>query len=598
MSNVRLKKLTVMGHLDEKAEIVKNLQNLGSLHVIPLTESEKQLTSRPEEYIEALRYLILCPEHRTAFTDRARFDPDMVVRQTLQLKEIERRLKNRRDKLQRYIRKIRDWGFFELPEPDKIGGYDFFYYKVPLYMRGQLARLQDEGLAFQEIYRGNLNSYIVIISRDKPEDGRIPGKETKFKGQSLRSALNELEDIKVKLEDLSDERCRLTRFISLLLRNLDREEDEAIYEYYMDRTLDADGYFAIQGWLPEDKLEEIATLQEQHDLAVYLEEPAEGDKPPTLFTNKTSVEPGEDLIRFYQMPAYNAWDPSSVVYLSFALFFAMIMSDAGYALLMFGLLGLFWNKLSRNPLGLRMRRMGVLFSGVSFIYGILAGSYFGVEPGKDTLLGMIDIIDVNNFEKMMVLSVCIGVLHLMLANLIMAWNNRESVHCFSYLGWIAVFFAGTGLWLAGADEFVFQVMLGLGILMVFLFTSRRPFDNTRNFAMRIVDGLLGITNLSKAFGDTLSYMRLFALGLATASLAVMFNTLAGQVEANIAGVGTLLAILVLIMGHTLNFLLAVMGGVVHGLRLNLIEFFSWSLNDEGYAFEPFQIKEKELWVTQ
>ena len=87
-------------------------------------------------------------------------------------------------------------------------------------------------------------------------------------------------------------------------------------------------------------------------------------------------------------------------------------------------------------------------------------------------------------------------------------------------------------------------------------------------------------------------MRLFALGLASASLAIMFNDLASQVAQGIAGIGTFLAILVLIFGHSLNLVLGIMGGVVHGLRLNLIEFFSWSIADEGYAFKPFYLKEK------
>ena len=84
----------------------------------------------------------------------------------------------------------------------------------------------------------------------------------------------------------------------------------------------------------------------------------------------------------------------------------------------------------------------------------------------------------------------------------------------------------------------------------------------------------------------LSYLRLFALGLASARLAITFNEIAGT-TAKVPGIGLLLAIIVLVVGHGLNFILAVIGGVVHGLRLNCIEFFNWSLPDEGYPFQAF-----------
>ena len=89
------------------------------------------------------------------------------------------------------------------------------------------------------------------------------------------------------------------------------------------------------------------------------------------------------------------------------------------------------------------------------------------------------------------------------------------------------------------------------------------------------------------FGDVLSYIRLFALGLAGSSLAVTINDLADQVAHALPGPGLLLAILVVLLGHVINLALCLMSGVVHGLRLNVIEFFNWGLAEEGYPFRPF-----------
>jgi V/A-type H+-transporting ATPase subunit I len=108
--------------------------------------------------------------------------------------------------------------------------------------------------------------------------------------------------------------------------------------------------------------------------------------------------------------------------------------------------------------------------------------------------------------------------------------------------------------------------------------------------LRLLDGLRALTGVTRVFGDVLSYLRLFALGLASASLALTFNDLARQ-AGQVQGLGLLFAILILFVGHLLNLLLALMSGVVHGLRLNYIEFYNWALSGEGYAFKPFRKKE-------
>jgi V/A-type H+-transporting ATPase subunit I len=104
-------------------------------------------------------------------------------------------------------------------------------------------------------------------------------------------------------------------------------------------------------------------------------------------------------------------------------------------------------------------------------------------------------------------------------------------------------------------------------------------------------GLLELTKVTRLFGDILSYLRLFALGLASASLALTFNDLAADINAALPGIGLLFAALVLVLGHAVTLALGIMSGVVHGLRLNFIEFFGWTLTDEGYPFKAFAKKE-------
>jgi V/A-type H+-transporting ATPase subunit I len=133
-------------------------------------------------------------------------------------------------------------------------------------------------------------------------------------------------------------------------------------------------------------------------------------------------------------------------------------------------------------------------------------------------------------------------------------------------------------------------MLGLGVLLVLAFTGagQKPLA-------RAASGLRALTRITSAFGDVLSYLRLFALGLASASLAAAFNGMAAQVADSLPGVGLFFALLVLLVGHGLNLVLSMSSAVIHGLRLNVIEFLNWGLTEEGSAFRPFRRKERALW---
>ena len=174
-----------------------------------------------------------------------------------------------------------------------------------------------------------------------------------------------------------------------------------------------------------------------------------------------------------------------------------------------------------------------------------------------------------------------------------AWRSRGRHTAWGQLGWALSISGGLLLWLgweqdpAGTLSRVGQVALGLGLLAVLLFRGEQVVRTKKDLLMRLAQGGLALTSVTKAFGDVLSYLRLFALGLASASLAITFNQLAGQLNDATGPAGPYLATVLLLIGHTLNFVLILVSAVVHGLRLNLIEFFNWSVMTEGYPFRAF-----------
>ena len=177
----------------------------------------------------------------------------------------------------------------------------------------------------------------------------------------------------------------------------------------------------------------------------------------------------------------------------------------------------------------------------------------------------------------------------------MAWGNRKRTTAVANLGWICGLFGGllmTYSQAGGVFSYLGHGLLTGGLVAVFFFTSHRPIvRRPMDYLWRVLDGLKAVSGVMGMFGDVLSYMRLFALGLASASLALTFNGLAVQIQEAVPGLGLLLALLVLLLGHAINLGLALMSGVVHGLRLNFIEFYKWGMPGEGKAFQRFARKE-------
>jgi V/A-type H+-transporting ATPase subunit I len=593
MSIVALDKVTLYGLAADKRGALERLQELGCVHLKSLRaaprEPEKAAPERPESAYKALRYLLETGSRRHQVMDPAGFDLDSVVAQVEANREQTRAAADRRDFLAGRIADLEPWGEFRLPDPATLLGYRLWFYIVP---NDRLRNLPGQDIAWSIVQRDARQAYVVVVARDEPARGVMPVPRTRTGTVPVARLRQELAGVHLQLEDLAAERASLTRWIQLIGQHLAHAENQAALWHAGEMTLDTGELFAIQGWAPRQSLAALREYAGRLGLALVAEAPSADDRPPTLLNNPRKVSGGQDLVSFFQTPGYAGWDPSQVLFFSFALFFAMIMGDAGYATLLLVFLLAGWRRLGRSQIGLRLRYLALTMLGASVVYGVLVGSYFGVSPTPGSALAGMQLLDINDYPTMMRLSVAVGVLHVTLANLITAWRQDTWLARFAPLGWGLAVVGGFGMW-AGGPEIarVATGMLAGGLVAVLLFTSNRPWRRPADLAWRLLDGLLGLTRVSGALGDILSYMRLFALGLASASLAVTFNGLAQQVQAALPGIGLLFALLILLFGHTLNLALGVMSGVVHGLRLNFIEFYNWSVSDEGYQFRSFAKKE-------
>ncbi len=591
MSIVALKKVSLCGLLAQKQKVLDGLQALGCLHLVSLRpaprEPEKAAPEHAKDAYEALKFLVDCPRRRRQLKNESEFDLDDVIGHVLRYKQRTRDAIDRRDFLLKRIKDLGPWGDFSFPPVRELDGNKLWFYIVPF---NQIPNLPtQEAWPWQIVHKDNRFAYVAVIARDEPPSSVMPVRRTRTGALSLTELHGELDAIEVELDHLQGRREAFTRYIHLITQNLNRAEDRAGLNHASEQTLDTDGMFAVQGWMPEQDTPRLEQFAEQHQLALLVEPPGPDDKPPTQLDNPPTVSGAEDLVTFYQTPGYNDWDPSTILFFSFTAFFAMIMADVGYALVLAGVVGYFWKTMGGSPGGRRFRMVAVAGLGATVIYGMMIGSYFGITPAEDSLLYRFKILDVNDIDTMMKISIIIGCLHLGLANGIVAYRAGGLPASGPPLGWIGAILGGLMLWLG--PQVLGALLLIAGIIMIGVFSSTREVNSAKSALLRVLDGLGALTNLTKMFGDVLSYMRLFALGLSSASLAMTFNQLAGQLQEALPGLGLLLALLVLILGHGINLGLCIMSGFVHGLRLNVIEFFNWGLTEEGSPFRAFAKKE-------
>ena len=327
MAIVPLDTMTLYGAASQKERVLDQLQALGCVHLIDLSKSSGDYVSDDvsTDALDALKYLRACPEQLRQVRRADQFSLEAVVTDAMRLKREQQRLSDERDELRKSIKDVKLWGEFQLPPEGRIGDVRFWFYVVRL---RDLPKLEACTAPSREVNRDHRNAYVVALSSEEPQDA--PGTRVELDLRPLSSLQTRLEDVDESLDELQYQRVGLTRWCELLKAGLGEAHDAAERDRAMLQLLDGGSVFALQGWVPRNATFRIRHFAAEHHLAVTIKPPAPNDEPPTLLHNPERLAGSEALVTFYKTPQYGAWDPSIVSFVSFALFFAMIVADAGY----------------------------------------------------------------------------------------------------------------------------------------------------------------------------------------------------------------------------------------------------------------------------
>ena len=409
----------------------------------------------------------------------------------------------------------------------------------------------------------------------------------------------------------------------------------------------ADGkVFSMIGWVPSNEEERLKLLAERHAVFVEQVEIKEGDTIPTYLKNDKWGKVGQDLVGIYDTPSSQDQDPSLWVLCFFVLFFSMIISDAIYGAI-FLLIALYIRWKHPNLQGLKQRVLN-LFTALSVgcvIWGVLAGGYAGIPQSFDSPLQKLSLVrwmaekkaeyhveqkdDVyeawvkkipqvaeattgdqflrlgkeqkegeaetapvypilNTFTDQIILELAllVGALHLLIS------MARYSLRNWPLFGWI-LFLIGGYLYIASTLNYtsILNFVFGLSKeTMATVGADMAIAGLVVMFILAIVQhrlkGLLEIMTMITILADLLSYLRLYALGLAGGIMSATIYEM--STEMNI-----FFAVIVMFLAHSVNMGLGVMGGVIHGLRLNFLEWYHYSFEGGGKPFRPLKELKKE-----
>jgi len=358
--------------------------------------------------------------------------------------------------------------------------------------------------------------------------------------------------------------------------------------------------FAVQAWCPASSEAALAGLVREFPVQIEEIEPDPGERIPTLMRNEGIPALGEDLVRIYDTPAYRDWDPSSWVFFSFLLFYSMIFGDGGYALTLVALL-LYFRHRTKNPSPSLKRffNLSLALCGAATAYGLATGGFYGLSTdnplfGWVVKLALIDT-DIRHpgvLGNMMTISIVIGLIHISISLLLkggrLFFSLGQRFAAIPVLAWVPgiwAFYAWVTFKEADPAAAAVALKVFFGVLAVVFLTSAGTWRPVRF----LLGGFLGVYNGVQFFADILSYLRLFALGLSGSLIAQNFNMITTMIWDAGPWYYTLVpAVIVFIFGHVLNIGLCIMGGVIHGLRLNFLEWYRWSFDGGGRPFKAFR----------
>lgn len=421
--------------------------------------------------------------------------------------------------------------------------------------------------------------------------GKVPDQLSQI-NEELSEISRQRQEIIEKSTQLAIHKIKLMAIYDYMSGLLRQEE---VRESFMN----TDCTFMLDGWIRKNDVEKLKdTLFKKYDeLEITLSDPAEDEEPPVEVENGPIAEPYRMVTNLYGRPHYREIDPTKLFAPFLTIGFGICLTDAGYGFTVALLSAIILIIKRKNKGGNDLFRILLLCGLMTGFIGTVTGGWYGfTAPQLPSFMRKLVLIDPNvkqlEFLALIVLFGYIEVCFGFIVKMYIYLKKRDWIGAFcDQLPWILVMLlaaipVASMLGKIDVPPVVNKLVIGIILLCaltIVVFAGR----DIKNIAGRIGTGVFALYgNLTGTFGDTLSYMRLFALGLATGIIASSVNTIAGMLWTSTPGkIG---AIAVLIFGHPFNITINALGGFIHSMRLQFVEFFTKFYEGGGTEFRPFK----------
>lgn len=573
-------------------EFLKKLQGVSVVDITrstkPVDEKSETLSSKAGNYRKALS--LLKDVTPAEFADKTYGDLAENVINTVNEREM---MESQLAQLHKDMEERLPWGQFDVKNFKKLEerGLKLHFYKVK---SSNFDPAWNENYALSEISNDGTNTYFVVVSDD--ENYEFPLKEMPAPDSDCTAVEKKIKELEYEIE----KKYRLLSELKCHEKDIQKELDKTMSKLdlhlaHVSGTKAAEDYITVlEGFAPSNTTTSVHELLDKEEV-LYLEENAcVTDNPPIKLKNNKFVSMFELLTDMYGRPKYNEFDPTVWISIFFMLFFAFCMGDAGYGLVLIGA-SLALKKVLGN-----IAPLGITLGVATTVIGLLFHTFFSTDMLTWSFLP--DVVkkcmlpaQIGGFDGTMVLAIIVGIVHICLAMIVKTYQSTKVkgfANSLGTWGWTLLIVGGIivgGLALIGVinSEVTKWIVIGIGILSALgIFFLN---DLHRNPLVNFGSGLWETYNTATGLlGDVLSYLRLYALGLAGAKLGEAFNAIGVQALGD-GGVNWIWFILIVVIGHVLNIAMCVLGAFVHPLRLNFLEFFKNSgYEGTGRKYNPLK----------
>jgi V/A-type H+-transporting ATPase subunit I len=653
MAIAQMEKVIIVTHRSQASELLEALQHEGICHILNAEEAIVSRdapdlitsTERPRDIENLINRLTKSTEFLKVYAapqkglasmlapraviDAQSYDSVVSDRQLINVIDLAEQthtaieqLNTECESLTATLNMLTPWAPLEIPV-EEIGGLQQATCLLGLipsqHLEQAAEQLTELGAAFQTLGTAvNKHACIIVVLNENITDiqkllrsadfepvnfegmtGTVPELIDRHQ-QELDQAKNQLRDHYDKAASLSENLLNLQILHDHYTNLLNREQTRGTAPATEHTVL-------LEGWVKKreyPRLEKIVSSFHASSLSKI--EPAEDEEIPVEIENKNYIRPFEVITRLYGMPQHFEVDPTAFLAPFFAIFFALCLTDAGYGLAIIALMVFFIKKMQGDK---KLMWMLGICSAATVVAGALTGGWFGdaiqqfipaLKPLREKMMWF------DPLEKPMIffaLSLVLGYVQIIFGIFVAFIDNllrKQYVAALcdrltwlfmlnSIVGLVLAYTAVLPNWLGGI--FIWTAVIPAAI--IFLFSQRQG-----NWGGRLGMGFYQLFSTVFYVGDVLSYVRLMALGMVTAGLAMAINVIAKITLELPYGIGIVLMILILVGGHGFNIAINALGAFVHTLRLQYAEFFPKFIIGGGRLFQPLSKEYKNIYIKK